>query len=82
MGLGVLGVLGVLLGGVLLLALGDCDLTGLVRGLFTSLWRGLSGWEDLFCWGWGGVREASSDISPSSSGEPGGGGHAGGGVKD
>ena len=71
MGLGVQGVLGVLLGGALLL--GDCDLTGLVRGLFTSLWRGLSGWEDLFCWGWGGVREASSDISPLSSGEPGGG---------
>ena len=48
-GLGVLGVLGVLLGGVRLLTLGDRDLTGLVLVLLTSLCLGLSGCEDLFC---------------------------------
>ena len=51
LGLGVLGVLGVLLGGVRLLTLGDLDLTGLVLVFLTSLCRGLSDWNDLFCWG-------------------------------
>ena len=43
LGLGVLGVLGVLLGGVRLLTLGDRDLTGLFLVLLTSLCLALSG---------------------------------------